>query len=132
MDATPWLEDWTIGQLLRHRYPDTRLRRRFQDNPCLDQVTLGQVLRTPFALNDFLSACRTQPHCGDTSIRRLRAMIEQAARSLQAADRRMVTAPIPVQQGGQRPIKHGVQYGVQRPVQQKGTADPRSAGGWRS
>jgi hypothetical protein len=80
------LEDWTIAQLLRFRYPDTRLRQRFQEEPYLDQVTLGQVLGSPFALNDFLAACRSLPQCGETSINRLRAVIENASRGLEAAD----------------------------------------------
>jgi hypothetical protein len=71
---------WTIRQLLRWRYPETGLRKRFKEDPFLDQVTLGQVLCSPFALSDFLSACRTLPQCGETSIKLLRAVIEDASR----------------------------------------------------
>jgi hypothetical protein len=72
------LHSWTIGQILRAN-PDIRLRKQFLDDPYLDQITLGQLFSCPFALNDFLARCRQLPHCGDTSINRLREAIKAAA-----------------------------------------------------
>ena len=82
---TPGLEALTIRQLLEQRFPEVQLRKRFKEIPYLDQVTLQQVLDDPFALHDFLAECRRHPQCGDTSIQRLRGVIECAAASLEVA-----------------------------------------------
>lgn len=76
-------ESWTIGRLLREKYPEAGLRRRFQNDPYLDQVTLGQVLQDPFALSDFLMMCRRLPQCGDASVDLLRRILESAARNVE-------------------------------------------------
>lgn len=80
------LQEWTIGQLLRRRYPEVRLRKRFLADPYLEQITLEETLRNPFALNDFLTACRKLPQCGESSINLLRAVIEDATLHVQTAD----------------------------------------------
>jgi hypothetical protein len=80
------LEEWTIGQLLRWRYPQMRLRQRFLADPYLEQITLADTLRTPFALNDFLTTCRKLPQCGESSIKLLRTAIEDASHLIQTTD----------------------------------------------
>lgn len=68
---------------LAQKYPEAGLRRRFQNDPYLDQVTLGQVLQDPFALSDFLMMCRRLPQCGDASVDLLRRILESAARNVE-------------------------------------------------
>lgn len=78
------LQDWTIDRLLQDRFPETRFMQRFRKDPFLRRVTLGQVMSNPFALNDFLAKCRTLPACGETSVSRLRWVIEVASAGLVA------------------------------------------------
>jgi hypothetical protein len=80
------LGHWTIAELLRWRYPEVRLRQRFLADPYLEQITLAETLRSPFALNDFLSNCHKLPQCGDTSIKLLRSVIEDASRLVETRD----------------------------------------------
>jgi len=70
--------DCSISQILRTRH-SKGFRQPFIDNPYLAQTTLRQVLKSPFAMGDFLQRCRELPHCGDTTINRLIAVIEIAA-----------------------------------------------------
>jgi len=72
------LGSWTIGQLVRQMGPLAGLRKRFREDPYLDDVTLCQLIRCKTALENFLAQCRCRPHCGDTSVARLRAVIELA------------------------------------------------------
>ena len=78
------MEDWTISQLLNEGFPGVALRQRFRLTPYLEQVTLREVLEGPFALQRFLEECRRQPQCGDTSVKRLREVIERAALTMAA------------------------------------------------
>jgi hypothetical protein len=73
------LGNWTIGQLLRERFAKVPIRKRFRETPYLERVTLSEVLEGPFALHHFLEECRRHPQCGDTTIARLRGVIESAA-----------------------------------------------------
>jgi hypothetical protein len=72
------LMNWTIGQILRAN-PHNKLRKQFLNDPYLDQITLGELLSVPFAMANFLENCRKIPHCGDTSLKRLRETVEMAA-----------------------------------------------------
>ena len=72
-------ENWTIAQILHYMGPAAGFRKAFREDPYLHQVTLGQLLRSPFALSDFMLTCRSLPQCGDTSIARMRTVIENAA-----------------------------------------------------
>jgi hypothetical protein len=73
------MQDMTIAQILQTEYPNARLRKQFMADPYLDQVTLGELLGSPFALHEFLERCMKLPHCGETSINRLRDVIKKAA-----------------------------------------------------
>ncbi len=66
----------SIAQILRDRHPKVRVRREFLESPLLERVTLEQLVSDAFALSDFLDACRHLPHCGETSIRRLREVLK--------------------------------------------------------
>jgi len=66
----------SIAQILRDRHPKVRVRREFRESPLLERVTLEQLVSDAFALSDFLDACRQVPHCGETSIRRLRKVLK--------------------------------------------------------
>ncbi|MCH8466861.1 MAG: hypothetical protein LAT78_09885 [Roseinatronobacter sp.] len=79
-------ESWTIGQLLRYLGPETRLRKRFREDPFLNKVTLGELIYSPFALADFMTACKKLPHCGDASLGRLRDIIENVIKTGLATD----------------------------------------------
>jgi len=70
------LAQCSIAQILRDRHPKVRVRREFRESPLLERVTLQQLLSDAFALSDFLDACRDLPHCGETSIRRLREVLK--------------------------------------------------------
>ena len=72
------LMHWTIGQVLRAN-PNNKFREQFLDNPYLDQIVLGELLSSPLLMANFLENCRKLPHCGETSIKRLREAIEMAA-----------------------------------------------------
>lgn len=74
------LLSWTIGQILRELGPKSGFRKRFIETPYLDEVTLGALLDTPFAFHDFMMTCRTLPDCGQTSLTRLRNVVENAAK----------------------------------------------------
>ena len=71
--------NWTIGQIVRHQGPASKLRKRFREEPYLDTITLAQLIGSPFALEEFMTVCRKLPHCGTISMIRLRALIESAA-----------------------------------------------------
>ncbi|MCH8466066.1 MAG: hypothetical protein LAT78_05785 [Roseinatronobacter sp.] len=74
-------ENWTIGEILRYLGPSSGFRTQFRESSYLDEVTLGHLLSSPFALNDFMANCRKLPHCGEATITRLRAVIEHAAQA---------------------------------------------------
>lgn len=70
---------WSVARLLREKYPDVRLRAAFRSHPFLESVSLDQVFSTALSFDRFLSECRKIPQCGDTQIRRLRALLEENA-----------------------------------------------------
>lgn len=76
--GTAPIMDCSIAQVLRMRH-SKGFRKPFIDNPYLEQVTLRQILSGPLAISDFLQRCRGLPHCGETTITRLLAVIESAA-----------------------------------------------------
>ena len=73
------LEDLTIDRLLKDHFRKAKFTAQFREASFLQQVTLGQILSSPFALYDFLTKCRTIPGCGETAVKRLRSVIELAS-----------------------------------------------------
>lgn len=57
------------------------VRQAFIANPFLAQVTLRQIVNSPTAMNTFMQRCRQLPHCGETTIKALIALIEAASDS---------------------------------------------------
>lgn len=84
--------DCSIAQILRYRH-SKGFRQGFMENPYLEKITLRQVVSSPLAMGNFLQSCRGLPHCGDTTIHRLFAVIETlaAAEVDQNSDLRRVT-----------------------------------------
>lgn len=72
------LEDLTIDRLLKDHFPETRFLQQFRNAPVLQRVTLGHVMSSHSALNDFLVECKSMPGCGETAFRRLRLVVEMA------------------------------------------------------
>lgn len=70
--------DLSIAQILQI-HTSKGFRQPFIDNPYLEQVTLREVVSSPFAMCDFLRCCRMLPHCGEVTIIRLCAVIENVA-----------------------------------------------------
>jgi len=84
--------DWSIGRILRELYPESGLRQRFRNEPYLDEVSLRQVLNSPFAMTEFLVRCRSLPQCGEVSINRLHDMIKWASEASAARQLSAVSA----------------------------------------
>lgn len=72
------LIDCSIAQILKHEH-SKGFRKRFINDPYLEQITPRQVLTSPLAMGDFLQRCRAVPHCGETTINRLLALLESVA-----------------------------------------------------
>jgi hypothetical protein len=88
------LAQCSIAQILQDRHPKVRVRREFLESPLLKRVTLEQLVADAFALSDFLDACRHLPHCGETSIRRLREVLKAELSLLRSRNAAPTTSAI--------------------------------------
>ena len=64
--------DWTVARYLADAWPDTGLRHRVLTDPVLARVTVAEVVRSPAALDAFVSECRRIPECGAHQQARIR------------------------------------------------------------
>ncbi|PZX45943.1 hypothetical protein LY56_01506 [Roseinatronobacter thiooxidans] len=101
------LAQCSIAQILRDRHPKVRVRREFLESPLLERVTLEQLVSDAFALSDFLDACRHLPHCGETSIRRLREVLKTELSLLRSRNAAAAQAAITA---SATPIDYSFQY----------------------
>ncbi|MFO7804103.1 MAG: hypothetical protein R6V30_00340 [Paracoccaceae bacterium] len=72
--------DCSVAQVLRTRRPKG-IRQAFIENPYLTQVTLRDILSSPFATANFMRRCAELPHCGEATLNALMLLIENAANS---------------------------------------------------
>ena len=56
--------DWTVAQYLADAWPDMGLSHRVLTDLVLARATVTEVVRSPAALDAFVSECRQIPECG--------------------------------------------------------------------
>lgn len=82
LDAFIQLEEFTTDRSLKQRIPETRFLHVCRKVVFPKQVKPGQIIHSPFAVNEVLTEYRTMTDCRETASRRLRPVIVTASASL--------------------------------------------------